>query len=82
MENSHCFKLNIFSLREATQCFYEFKNISYLTTCLLFFQEADGQKTNNGIQYRLQLLYANGKFNLLKAVIHIFLYLASGLGFA
>ncbi|KAJ3627058.1 hypothetical protein MTP99_014465 [Tenebrio molitor] len=23
-------------------------------------QEADGQKTNNGIQYRLQLLYANG----------------------
>lgn len=26
-----------------------------------FFQEADGQKTNNGIQYRLQLLFANGK---------------------
>lgn len=25
------------------------------------FQEADGQKTNNGIQYRLQLLYANGE---------------------
>lgn len=25
------------------------------------FQEFDGQKTNNGIQYRLQLLYANGK---------------------
>ncbi|KAJ8911630.1 hypothetical protein NQ315_015171 [Exocentrus adspersus] len=24
-------------------------------------QEADGQKTNNGIQYRLQLLFANGK---------------------
>ncbi|VEN54238.1 unnamed protein product, partial [Callosobruchus maculatus] len=23
-------------------------------------QEADGQKTNNGIQYRLQLLFANG----------------------
>uniref|UniRef100_A0A182HNM7 Transcription factor COE DNA-binding domain-containing protein n=1 Tax=Anopheles arabiensis TaxID=7173 RepID=A0A182HNM7_ANOAR len=23
-------------------------------------QEPDGQKTNNGIQYRLQLLYANG----------------------
>ncbi|CAG9787841.1 unnamed protein product [Diatraea saccharalis] len=23
-------------------------------------QEAEGQKTNNGIQYRLQLLYANG----------------------
>lgn len=27
------------------------------------FQEADGQKTNNGIQYRLQLLYANGELN-------------------
>uniref|UniRef100_A0A182FUU6 Transcription factor COE DNA-binding domain-containing protein n=1 Tax=Anopheles albimanus TaxID=7167 RepID=A0A182FUU6_ANOAL len=25
-------------------------------------QEPDGQKTNNGIQYRLQLLYANGKY--------------------
>ena len=25
------------------------------------FQENDGQKTNNGIHYRLQLLYANGK---------------------
>jgi len=24
-------------------------------------QESDGQKTNNGIHYRLQLLYANGK---------------------
>jgi hypothetical protein len=24
-------------------------------------QETEGQKTNNGIQYRLQLLYANGK---------------------
>jgi hypothetical protein len=23
-------------------------------------QESDGQKTNNGIHYRLQLLYANG----------------------
>lgn len=23
-------------------------------------QETEGQKTNNGIQYRLQLLYANG----------------------
>lgn len=27
----------------------------------LFLQESDGQKTNNGIQYRLQLLYANGE---------------------
>lgn len=25
------------------------------------FQEADSTKTNNGIQYRLQLLYANGE---------------------
>ena len=25
------------------------------------WQESDGQKTNNGIHYRLQLLYANGK---------------------
>lgn len=24
-------------------------------------QEAEGQRTNNGIQYRLQLLYSNGK---------------------
>lgn len=27
----------------------------------IFIQEETGQKTNNGIQYRLQLLYANGK---------------------
>lgn len=26
-----------------------------------FSQEADSTKTNNGIQYRLQLLYANGE---------------------
>lgn len=25
-------------------------------------QEAEGQKTNNGIQYRLQLLYTNGQY--------------------
>ena len=25
------------------------------------FQEAEGQRTNNGIHYRLQLLFANGK---------------------
>ena len=25
-------------------------------------QEVDGLRTSNGIQYRLQLLYANGKF--------------------
>ncbi|KAL0269944.1 UNVERIFIED_CONTAM: hypothetical protein PYX00_007517 [Menopon gallinae] len=25
-------------------------------------QESEGQKTNNGIQYRLQLLYANGEY--------------------
>lgn len=29
---------------------------------LVVVQEPDGQKTNNGIQYRLQLLYANGKY--------------------
>jgi hypothetical protein len=28
---------------------------------LSVLQETEGQKTNNGIQYRLQLLYANGK---------------------
>ena len=28
---------------------------------LSILQETEGQKTNNGIQYRLQLLYANGK---------------------
>jgi len=28
---------------------------------LFCWQESDGQKTNNGIHYRLQLLYANGK---------------------
>lgn len=27
----------------------------------LLLQESDGQKTNNGIHYRLQLLYASGK---------------------
>ena len=31
-----------------------------LTVCLVG-QEPDGQKTNNGIHYRLQLLYAGGK---------------------
>jgi len=28
---------------------------------LVDWQESDGQKTNNGIHYRLQLLYANGE---------------------
>lgn len=27
----------------------------------LFLQESEGQKTNNGIQYSLHLLYSNGK---------------------
>jgi hypothetical protein len=31
---------------------------------LSVLQETEGQKTNNGIQYRLQLLYANGKSNI------------------
>lgn len=29
----------------------------------ILFQEFEGQKTNNGIHYRLQLLYSNGKRN-------------------
>lgn len=33
------------------------------------FQESEGQKTNNGIQYRLQLLYANGKLSLILKLI-------------
>lgn len=28
---------------------------------VIWLQETEGQKTNNGIQYRLQLLYANGE---------------------
>lgn len=28
---------------------------------MFILQESEGQKTNNGIQYRLQLLYANGE---------------------
>lgn len=27
----------------------------------LFLQESEGQKTNNGIQYSLHLLYSNGE---------------------
>jgi len=33
-------------------------------------QETEGQKTNNGIQYRLQLLYANGKSNIYTYLPH------------
>jgi hypothetical protein len=33
-------------------------------------QETEGQKTNNGIQYRLQLLYANGKSNVYTYLPH------------
>lgn len=43
---------------------YEHKEgTTIFITVGLFFdsQETEGQKTNNGIQYRLQLLYANGK---------------------
>jgi hypothetical protein len=32
-----------------------------ITGGLSVSQETEGQKTNNGIQYRLQLRYANGK---------------------
>jgi hypothetical protein len=35
----------------------------YIIGGLSILQETEGQKTNNGIQYRLQLLYANGKSN-------------------
>ena len=33
----------------------------YNSYSFLKLQESEGQKTNNGIQYRLQLLYANGE---------------------
>lgn len=39
----------------------------------LIFQETEGQKTNNGIQYRLQLLYANGKFLEISFVFLLFI---------
>ena len=29
---------------------------------MILLQEPEGQKTNNGIQYRLQLLYSNGEY--------------------
>lgn len=32
---------------------------------IIYLQESDSTKTNNGIQYRLQLLYANGKLKKL-----------------
>ena len=39
-----------------------------MSLCLLFyvkhFQEVDTPKTNNGIHYKIQFLYANGKFLL------------------
>lgn len=39
--------------------------LSKLLLINFFFdqKEFEGQKTNNGIQYRLQLLYANGEEN-------------------
>ena len=40
---------------------HEYFNIKHI----LFtfgFQELESQKTNNGIHYRLQLLYANGEY--------------------
>lgn len=39
--------------------FFSFPEVFILFSLL---QETEGQKTNNGIQYRLQLLYANGEF--------------------
>lgn len=38
------------------------------------FQESETQKTNNGIQYRLQLLYANGKSSLIKFYLFLVIY--------
>jgi len=34
---------------------------------MIVVQEVDNQKTNNGIHYRLQLLYANGQLNRARA---------------
>lgn len=39
---------------------------------MFVLQESEGQKTNNGIQYRLQLLYANGEYFILLYTISIF----------
>jgi hypothetical protein len=41
----------------------EGKTIFIIVGLFCASQETEGQKTNNGIQYRLQLLYANGKWN-------------------
>ena len=39
---------------------YYYEKPCYTRRCALI-QEVDNQKTNNGIHYRLQLLYANGQ---------------------
>lgn len=31
------------------------------SVCVVFVKETTGEKTNNGIHYRLQLLYSNGE---------------------
>lgn len=36
--------------------------MKYFHIVFFIFQETESQKTNNGIHYRLQLLYTNGKF--------------------
>lgn len=38
------------------------ENVSLITN-RAYFQEPNSEKTNNGIHYKLQLLYSNGKSN-------------------
>ena len=42
-----------------TYCIHRYREIS-IQLLLNSLQEIEGQKTNNGIHYRMQLLYANG----------------------
>lgn len=37
-----------------------------------YFQEPNSEKTNNGIHYKLQLLYSNGKCTFLYADLQVF----------
>lgn len=59
-----------FVVKNVSKNIYFFPSFNIISCSILTFhtpvqrldpsQEADGQKTNNGIQYRLQLLYTNG----------------------
>uniref|UniRef100_A0A8C9U6Y4 EBF transcription factor 3 n=1 Tax=Scleropages formosus TaxID=113540 RepID=A0A8C9U6Y4_SCLFO len=44
-------------------------------------KEPNGEKTNNGIHYKLQLLYSNGKYSLPTEISHFFFFLGGGGGF-